>query len=44
MTERYDDSREDPLCFASVDQLATGYRTDTFSPVDVVQAMYARIA
>jgi aspartyl-tRNA(Asn)/glutamyl-tRNA(Gln) amidotransferase subunit A len=44
MIERYDDSRDDPLCFASVDQLAEGYRTGTFSPVDVVQAMYARIA
>jgi len=43
MSERFDDPRDDPLCFRGVDELAAAYRAGTLSPVDVVDAMYARI-
>ena len=43
MNERFDDPRDDPLCFRSVDELAAGYRAGTFSPIEVTDAMYARI-
>jgi aspartyl-tRNA(Asn)/glutamyl-tRNA(Gln) amidotransferase subunit A len=44
MSEHYDDRHADPLCFRSVDELAAAYRKRTLSPVEVTQAMYARIA
>src|SRR6478735_669169 len=44
MNERFDDPRDDPLCFRSVDELAAGYGAGKFSPVEVTDAMYARIA
>ena len=43
MNERFDDPRDDPLCFRSVDELAAGYRAGTFSPIEVTDAVYARI-
>jgi aspartyl-tRNA(Asn)/glutamyl-tRNA(Gln) amidotransferase subunit A len=42
--ERFDDPRDDPLCFRSVDELAAAYRAGTLSPLEVTRAMYARIA
>ena len=48
MAERFDFSKDAPdeesLCFHSVDELSTRYRTGALSPVDVARIMFARIA
>jgi aspartyl-tRNA(Asn)/glutamyl-tRNA(Gln) amidotransferase subunit A len=48
MTERFDQPdaavHDDALCFYSVDQLASAYRSGALSPLTVAQAMFARIA